>query len=83
MSLAICKLVHDACMQGLSQYGNGFLAKFEAAACPNQLLEEVTLVDTPGVLSGEKQRIEVRFTQRPSFHLDFLEIMLMCREIST
>ena len=47
------------CMQGLSQYGNGFLAKFEAAACPNQLLEEVTLVDTPGVLSGEKQRIEV------------------------
>ena len=45
--------------QGLSQYGNGFLAKFEAAACPNQLLEEVTLVDTPGVLSGEKQRIEV------------------------
>ena len=46
-------------MQGLSQYGNGFLAKFEAAACPNQLLEEVTLVDTPGVLSGEKQRIEV------------------------
>lgn len=47
-------------MQGLSQYGNGFLAKFEAAACPNQLLDEVTLVDTPGVLSGEKQRIEVR-----------------------
>lgn len=52
-------------MQGLSQYGNGFLAKFEAAACPNQLLEEVTLVDTPGVLSGEKQRIEVRFAQHP------------------
>ncbi len=49
-----------AWLQGLSQYGNGFLAKFEAAACPNQLLEEVTLVDTPGVLSGEKQRIEVR-----------------------
>lgn len=47
------------CAQGLSQYGNGFLAKFEAAACPNQLLDEVTLVDTPGVLSGEKQRIEV------------------------
>ncbi|EIE18740.1 hypothetical protein COCSUDRAFT_38543 [Coccomyxa subellipsoidea C-169] len=48
----------DKPYQGLSQYGNGFLAKFEAAACPNQLLEEVTLVDTPGVLSGEKQRIE-------------------------
>lgn len=47
-------LVH----QGLAQYGNGFLAKFEAASCANKLLEEVTLVDTPGVLSGEKQRIE-------------------------
>ena len=45
-------------MQGLSQYGNGFLAKFEGASCPNKLLEEITLVDTPGVLSGEKQRIE-------------------------
>ena len=47
-----------ACMQALSQYGNGFLAKFESASCPNALLDEITLVDTPGVLSGEKQRIE-------------------------
>ncbi|CAL5220728.1 g2786 [Coccomyxa viridis] len=56
----------DKPYQGLSQYGNGFLAKFEAAACPNQLLEEVTLVDTPGVLSGEKQRIERTY--------DFIEV---------
>ncbi|KAK9806972.1 hypothetical protein WJX72_009114 [[Myrmecia] bisecta] len=48
----------DKPYQGLSQYGNGFLAKFEAASCPNKLLEEISLVDTPGVLSGEKQRIE-------------------------
>ena len=45
-------------MQGLSQYGNGFLSKFELAQCPSPLLDEITLVDTPGVLSGEKQRIE-------------------------
>ena len=44
--------------QGLAQFGNGFLSKFEAATCENRLLEEVSLVDTPGVLSGEKQRIE-------------------------
>ena len=43
---------------GLSQFGNGFLSKFESATCENRLLEEITLVDTPGVLSGEKQRIE-------------------------
>jgi len=48
----------DKPYQGLSQFGNGFLSKFEAAQCENRLLEEVTLVDTPGVLSGEKQRIE-------------------------
>lgn len=43
---------------GLAQFGNGFLSKFEAASIDNRLLEEITLVDTPGVLSGEKQRIE-------------------------
>ena len=45
-------------LQGLAIYGNGFCSKFEAAACPNALLDAITLVDTPGVLSGEKQRIE-------------------------
>lgn len=45
-------------LQGLAQYGNGFLGRLELAQCPSQLLNEVTLVDTPGVLSGEKQRIE-------------------------
>jgi EH domain-containing protein 1 len=44
--------------QGLAIYGNGFCSKFEAASCPNELLNSITLVDTPGVLSGEKQRIE-------------------------
>jgi hypothetical protein len=36
----------------------GFLSRFEGASCPAPLLESLTLVDTPGVLSGEKQRIE-------------------------
>lgn len=48
----------DKPFTGLSQFGNGFLSKFEAATCDNRLLEEITLIDTPGVLSGEKQRIE-------------------------
>lgn len=44
--------------QGLSMFGNGFMSKFEAASCRNEFLNNITLVDTPGVLSGEKQRIE-------------------------
>lgn len=32
------------------QFGSGFLSKFECAQCDNRLLEEVTLVDTPGEL---------------------------------
>jgi hypothetical protein len=65
MQLACPIHVHDV-VQGLAIYGNGFCSKFEAAACPNALLDAITLVDTPGVLSGEKQRIERTY--------DFIEV---------
>ena len=48
----------DKRFTGLGAFGSSFLAKFEAAQCNAKLLEEVTIVDTPGVLSGEKQRID-------------------------
>lgn len=38
----------DKPFTGLGQFGSGFLSKFECAQCDNRLLEEVTLVDTPG-----------------------------------
>ena len=44
--------------QSLQSFGTGFLARLEAAQCPCALLEHISLIDTPGVLSGEKQRIE-------------------------
>ena len=48
----------DKPFTGLTSFGSSFLSKFEASQCNAKLLEEVTLVDTPGVLSGEKQRTD-------------------------
>jgi len=41
--------------QGLQQFGSGFLGRLMGAQCPSRLLQELTIVDTPGVLSGRKQ----------------------------
>jgi hypothetical protein len=40
----------------LQAHGSGFLSKFEIAEMDSPLLETVTIIDSPGVLSGEKQR---------------------------
>ena len=43
--------------RGLEMFGNGFLSKFQGAQLDSPLLHHVTLIDTPGILAGEKQRI--------------------------
>jgi len=43
--------------RGLQTFGNSFLQKFQCAETNAEILESMTLIDTPGVLSGEKQRI--------------------------
>ncbi|MEW5304687.1 MAG: hypothetical protein WDW36_007280 [Sanguina aurantia] len=48
----------DKPYQALANFGTGFLSRFEGSQCPAKLLEEISIIDTPGVLSGEKQRIE-------------------------
>ena len=55
--------VKDLPFQGLHEFGDGFLNKFEAAIVNdedkgNDLLKDVNIIDTPGVLSGEKQRTQ-------------------------
>jgi GTP-binding protein EngB required for normal cell division len=47
----------DAPFRSLSMFGTNFLSKFEASCLPSPILEKLTFIDTPGVLSGEKQRI--------------------------
>nr|BAN40368.1 EH domain-containing protein, putative [Entamoeba invadens] len=41
----------------LSKFGNDFMAKFNGSFCNLPLLEHLSFIDSPGVLSGEKQRI--------------------------
>lgn len=48
--------VNDLPFSGLSTFGSSFLNKFSAAVVPAPLLNHMNIIDTPGVLSGEKQR---------------------------
>lgn len=43
---------------GLAGFGANFLSRFQVAEVPSPLLDSLTIVDTPGVLSGEKQRLD-------------------------
>ncbi|GMI32934.1 hypothetical protein TrRE_jg241 [Triparma retinervis] len=45
----------DRPFRGLSPFGNNFLSRLEGVEMSAPILHNITLVDTPGVLSGEKQ----------------------------
>lgn len=47
----------DKPFHSLAAHGSSFLSKFQISLSSNSLLESVTFIDTPGVLSGEKQRL--------------------------
>ncbi|KAK9091981.1 hypothetical protein Syun_026892 [Stephania yunnanensis] len=46
----------DMPFSGLNTFGTQFLSKFQCSQMVHPFLEDITFVDTPGVLSGEKQR---------------------------
>ncbi|KAF9300791.1 3-hydroxyisobutyryl-CoA hydrolase [Mortierella antarctica] len=48
----------DLPFRGLDRFGQAFLSRFQVSQCPSPLLENMTLIDTPGILAGNKQRIE-------------------------
>lgn len=47
----------DRPFAGLSRFGSNFLGKFEISETCSPVLDSVTLIDSPGVLSGDKQRL--------------------------
>ncbi|KAL5009291.1 hypothetical protein ScPMuIL_014872 [Solemya velum] len=42
----------------LSKFGNAFLNRFQCSVLENSVLDTLTFVDTPGILSGEKHRVD-------------------------
>lgn len=47
----------DKPFKPLAAFGNAFLNRFECAQVPCPLTKKITLVDSPGVLAGDKQRL--------------------------
>ena len=52
---ALCSQAHRP-FGGLNPFGNNFLSRMEGSECDAAILRNITLVDTPGILSGQKQR---------------------------
>jgi len=53
---ALCSQA-DRPFRGLSPFGNNFLSRFEGVEMDAPILQNITLVDTPGILSGVKQSV--------------------------
>lgn len=42
----------------LSKFGNAFLNRLQCSLSDTPVLENISIIDTPGILSGEKQRVD-------------------------
>mmetsp|Transcript_10736 Transcript_10736/g.16289 ORF Transcript_10736/g.16289 Transcript_10736/m.16289 type:complete len:543 (+) Transcript_10736:119-1747(+) len=69
----------DKPFRGLASFGNKFLSKFEGVEVSSSVLRNITIIDTPGVLSGEKQRIgrDYNFPEVISWFADRADMIII------
>ena len=69
----------DLPFRGLERFGVSFLSRFEGSQLPSSVLRSITLVDTPGILSGEKQRVNrgYDFTEVVAWFAERADLILL------
>ncbi|KAI8053696.1 P-loop containing nucleoside triphosphate hydrolase protein [Gilbertella persicaria] len=65
--------------RGLNHFGQAFLSRFQVSETPSPVLENMTIIDTPGILAGDKQRIErgYDFTQVTEWFAQRADLILL------
>jgi len=68
----------------LGHFGNAFLSRLECARLASPILESISLIDTPGVLSGEKQRLKrgYEFEAIVKWFSDRVDMILLLFDVS-
>ncbi|KAI8361767.1 P-loop containing nucleoside triphosphate hydrolase protein [Blakeslea trispora] len=65
--------------RGLNHFGQAFLSRFQVSETPSPVLENMSIIDTPGILAGDKQRIErgYDFTQVTEWFAQRADLILL------